>query len=193
MNNLIKVAVQIFFRPIGRREVYQRPCCSLSGFIVGNQTIRQQHCQLVHRHGLKRSIHIRKSGMDSLLQTRIAQNSVTQKRKCACLLPQRVTHQRRFNIQHAIVKPGCCSSLARMHFVGVKDDHLSCDTVGTRTAIVEALDAPDCVSDRVGIMAMWRICLSREIRLNPLDAGLPRRGQHPIVRARSFKTRCQVV
>lgn len=126
--------------------------------------------------------------MDCAHKHRVSQNRFAQKRQRRTRNSKCLANQRRFNIQHPVVKPRFGACLPGMDFIGMQDDHLPRQAVRPRPTIIEPLHASDRIPDGIGVMAMGRIRVAGEIGFNPLNTCLPWRSADPILRARSFKT-----
>lgn len=105
-----------------------------------------------------------------------------------------VANEARREVEHPVAEPGGRPGAPVMPLVGVEDDGMAPRAVRPGAAVVEGLDAREGAADGVGVVAVRVVGVPRKERLDPLDAGMWRRGPDPIAgrrRARSFKTGIQ--
>jgi hypothetical protein len=140
---------------------------------------------------LERGLEIKERARDGARQSRLVRDDIAHERQVATHLAERVSDQAGVDVDDPVAEPGGGAGVTVMQFVRMQDEDLAGGAVRRGASILERLHAMQRDADRVGVMAMRIIAMTREERLDPFQARARRRDLEPVRRvrsARSFKT-----
>jgi hypothetical protein len=159
--------------------------------IERQERFRNRQHDLIQLQCLKASNQIVERKPKRLHQTRIAQDRVADKWQGSALLAERVPNEVWLDVEHPVAKSCTCPRPPIVYLVGMQDDHVSPDAVGSAAAVIEGLHAVHGIAHCVSVVPVRVIGVARKECLDPLQACLRHREADPIVgrsAARSFKT-----
>lgn len=154
------------------------------------QRIRNRGHRLIAFQLLERTCHIKERRQQRLIQPPIPAQHVANEWQASGPAFQRIAHERRLEVDHAIAETRLRARAAVMNLIGMNHDDITAHTVGAGTTIHKRLNATQRVTDGVAVVPMWVICMTRKKCIEALESRLRRsaRDAVPEGSARSFNT-----